>query len=175
MDERTAAPGTVTAGGVLLVVAAAAIAFDSLVGLIYAVPVTEAFQQAYAGVEGARFSVLSIRTTSAILLVVAAGLVLLAYLDQRGSATARINTWMLGGLLLCWGGASLFADPGPPRDVPDPAELERLLTAAVPGWLEPATAVSQVVTLVAVAAAMLLLTLPPSRRHFRTGGTAPPR
>ena len=174
MIRWPAAPRTVVGAGLALALAAAAIAFDSLIGLRYAVAVTEAFRRAYEGVEGVRFSVLSIRATSVILLVVAAGLILLAYFIQRASATARINTWVLGALLLCWGGSSLIADPGPPRDAPDPERLARLLDAAVPGWVGPVTTVSQLVSLLALATAMILLLLPSSHRHFRAGGPDPP-
>ena len=160
------APRTVSAGSALLLAAAAAITFDSVVGLIHARAVTEAFQIAYAQVESAQFSIVSIRATAVVLLVVAGGLGLLAYLNLRGSPAARVNTWVLGALLLCWGGYSLIAPARPPSTVPDPAQLERLLDAAVPAWVEPATAISQMVVLVAMLGAMILLARPPARRHF---------
>lgn len=159
-------PATVAAANLLLVLAATALAVSSITGLTYAEPVTEAFQRAYAGVEGVRFSVLSIRATGVILLVVAGGLVLLALFNQRGSATARIDTWMLGTLLVCWGGFSISSDRGPPESAPDPVALERMLAAAMPGWVDPVATASMSITVAAVLAAMVLLALPASHRFF---------
>jgi hypothetical protein len=167
----TPPPLSVTAANIALLVAAAGITTDSVIGLVLAEPVTEAFQQAYAGVEGVEFSVRSIRTTGAILLAAAGGLGLLAGLNHRGSRTARINTWVLGTLVLCWGGSSLSGERRAPRGVPDPAEFERLLAAAVPGWVDPVTTGTILTAMVAVLVAMLLLALPASNEFFR--GTGP--
>jgi hypothetical protein len=169
-------PASVTAANLALLVAAGAIATDSVIGLVLAEPVTDAFQQAYAPVAGAEFSVLSIRTTGAILLIAAGGLVVLAGLNHRGSRTAQINTWVLGALVLCWGGSSLTGERRAPRGAPDPAELERLLAAAVPGWVDPVTTGTSLSAMVAVTVAMLLLALPASNEFFRRAGPpGPPR
>lgn len=160
-------PATVSAANLLLLVAAAGIGIDGVIGLAHAEAVTAAFRRAYAGVEGVRFTVLSIQFTGVVLLVVAGGLTLLAALNQRGSGTARINTWVLGAILLCWGGNSVFSERRTPRNVPDPAELDRLLAEAVPGWVDPVTTTSIAVSMLALLAAMVLLALPPARGFFR--------
>lgn len=165
--DRGRAPATVTAATVLLLVAAAALATDGAIGLAYAVPVTEAFRRAYEGVPGADFSVLSIGFTAGVLLAAAGGLVVLAWFDRRGSRFARFQTWMLGAVLLCWGGSSLVTEPGEPSDVPDPAELERLLDQAMPGWADAATAGTMPVAVGALLPALVLLALPASGRFFR--------
>lgn len=166
-------PAIVSAACLLLVVAAAGIGADGVIGLLHAEAVTAAFRRAYAGVEGVRFTVASIQFTGVVLLVVAAGLIMLAAFNRRGSGTARINTWILGAIVLCWGGTSRFGERRPPRNAPDPAELDRLLAEAVPGWVEPVTRVSISISMLALLAAMVLLALPPAHRFFRT--TAPAR
>jgi hypothetical protein len=164
----------VSAASLLLLVAAAGIGADGVIGLVHAEAVTAAFRRAYAGVEGVRFTVLSIQYTGVVLLVVAAGLTLLAVFNHRGSGTARINTWILGAILLCWGGTSRVGERPSPRNAPDPAELDRLLAEAVPGWVEPVTRVSNSIALLALLAAMVLLALPPAHRFFRTAAAVRP-
>jgi hypothetical protein len=167
-------PAIVSAANLLLLVAAAGIGTDSVIGLVHAEAVTAAFTRAYAGVEGVRFTVLSIQYAGVVLLVVAAGLTVLAVFNHRGSGTARINTWILGAIVLCWGGSSRFSERRAPRRVPDPAELERLLAEAVPGWVEPVTRVTISISMLALLAAMVLLALPPAHRFFRTAAAARP-
>lgn len=165
-------PASVTVANLALLVAAAGLAMDSVIGLVLAEPVTAAFQEAYRG--EADFSVVSIRTTGGILLVAAAGLVLLAGLNQRASRAARVNTWVLGLLVLCWGSFTSLGGQSPtPRSAPDPAELERLLAEAIPGWVEPVTTATVLVSMLAVALAMLLLVLPSANEFFRQA--RPPR
>lgn len=165
-----APPGSVRVAGLALLLAAAGIAVDSGIGLVLAEPVTDAFRQAYAGVDGVDFSVVSIRANGAILLVAAAGLGLLAWFNQRGSRAARVHTWLLGALVLCWGGSSLLGGQRVPQRVPDPAELERLLAEAMPGWVEPVTTGTVLVAVLAAATAMVLLALPGANRFFREAG-----
>lgn len=167
------APVSVTVAGLALLVAAAGIAVDSVIGLVLAEPVTDAFRRAYAGVDGVDFSEASIRANGTILLIAAAGLVLLAWFNRRGSRAARVHTWLLGVLVLCWGGSSLLGERRVPQRVPDPAELERLLAEAMPGWVEPVTTGTVLVAVVAVAVAMVLLALPASNQFFRRADQPP--
>lgn len=159
-------PGVVTAANLALGVAAVALTTDAVIGLRYARAVTDVFQRAYADVPDARFSVVSIVTTSVILLVAAAGMGLLSYLNHRGRAAARIHTWTLGAVLLCWGVSSLNRQRGTPDSVPDPVAFEAMLAAALPGWVEPVTTVTAMVTVAGVLAAVLLLATPAAGRHF---------
>lgn len=160
-------PAVVSAANLLLLFAAAGVGADSLIGLAHAQAVTNAFRRAYAGVEGANFTVLSIGFTGLVLSLVACGLVALAFFNQRGSGTARVNTWVLGTILLCWGGPSVFTERPPSQTAPDPAELDRLLAEAVPAWVDPVTSVTIAISMLAVLVAMVLLALPPARQFFR--------
>ncbi len=164
-------PGMVTAANLALGVAAAAMTTDAVIGLRYARAVTDVFQRAYAEVPDTRFSIVSIITTSVILLVAAAGMLLLAYLNHRGRPAARIHTWILGAVVLCWGRPALNRDRGVPESVPDPAAFEAMLAAALPGWVEPVTTVTSMVTTAAVLAAILFLATPAAGQHFRPAPT----
>lgn len=159
-------PVSVTVANLALLVAATGLATDSVIGLVLAERVTAAVQEAYRG--EADFSVVNIQTTGIILLVAAGGLVLLAGLNQRGSRAARINTWVLGLLVLCWGSFTSLGGQSPtPRNAPDPAEYERLLAEAMPNWVEPVTVGTVLVSMLGVAVAMLLLVLPGANEFYR--------
>jgi hypothetical protein len=169
-------PAVVSVATLLMLVAAAAVLTDGLVGMAHAGAVTEAFRQAYAGVEAASWSVVNILVAGGVLLLLAAGLATLGILNLR--RRARLHTWMLGAVTVCWGGSSMVTGRRAPRDAPDPQRLQRLLDQAVPAWVGPLTRVTIAVAVVAVATAMVLLATPRAGDYFRdatprTGGPRP--
>lgn len=180
-----ARPSTVTISSYLLFLTAAL----QVVGLIVALSVTGTMQQvyedAYAGTDMESVGTLTTVTTIAgaiFGLLVAAGLVVLALLNNRGKNPSRIVTWVLGGIYLCCSGGGLALGAagsaltpdttGIDSNMPDPAQVQRDLEAALPGWYDPVNLLLGVVTVLALLAALILLALPPSNEFFRKPAVA---
>jgi len=180
-----ARPSTVTISSYLLFLIAAL----QLVGLIVALSVMGTMQQvyedAYAGTDMeavSTFTTISLIAGAIFGLLIAAGLVVLALLNNRGKNPSRIVTWVLGGIFLCCSGGGLAlgaagsALPTGPTstdpNMPDPAQVQRDLEAALPGWYEPVNLLLGVVTVLALLAALILLALPPSNDFFRKPAVA---
>lgn len=178
-------PGVVTAAGYLLILVAVLLAVDVVISATTIGPTFDVMRRAYAGagipnsdslvsfVKGATIFVI------VIYLLLAVGLGVLALFDMRGKNAARIVTWVLGGIGVCClgctsasgatggsfsGGFSQGQRGGPQIDA---AELSRQLKAAVPAWVGPVRTTVAVVSLLALLAVILLLTLPASNAYFR--------
>ncbi|MEV4627422.1 hypothetical protein AB0J90_14135 [Micromonospora sp. NPDC049523] len=172
-------PSTVTYAGYLLYLVAAV----QLIGAIITLPligtISDVYEEAYAGtdLDGAgAVGTATIVVTAVVGLVVAIGLVVLALLNNRGKNPARIVTWVLGGLFFCCSvaglaltaaGSALTPSSSGDANVPDEAEIQRMLNDRLPGWYEPLSNLLSVVAVLAVLAALILLALPPSNEFFR--------
>ncbi|MFY1635231.1 hypothetical protein ACN27F_18470 [Solwaraspora sp. WMMB335] len=173
-------PSTVTISSYLLYAVAAIQVISSVAGLSVLTVFDEVYTDAYGGTEYeavATFTTITLVATAVLGLLVAAGLVILALLNNRGKNPARIVTWVLGGIFLCCSGIGLIGglagnamtggasstDP----DLPDPTEVQAELEAALPGWFNPVNTVLGVIGLLALLAALILLALPPSNEFFR--------
>lgn len=179
-----ARPSTVTISSYLLYLVAAL----QVVGLIAVLSVMGTMQQVYrdayegTAAEGMEAIITVSLLGGAILsLLIAAGLVVLGLLNNRGKNPARIVTWVLGGIFLCCVGGGLAVNAagnaftgGVPTDpnMPDPAQVQRNLDAALPGWYDPVSTLLSVVGLLALLAALILLALPPSNEFFRKPAAA---
>jgi small-conductance mechanosensitive channel len=172
-------PATVTIAGILLLVVALT-ALIYLVASFAALPdLTTGFEEAYADTELADMAgVLAAFTVIAgvVYLLFGITLAILTVFNNQGRNGARITTWVVGGIALCCGGLSLLGtalgdatagmgqqDP----DLPDTEEVVEIIAQYQPAWFEPVTITSNVVGVLALAAALLLLALPPSNEFFR--------
>lgn len=176
-----ARPSSVTTSSYLLFLVAAIQVFTLISLLAVMGTFTEVYDNAYADTEmaeaGSTMVAISLVGGTIISLLVAAGLVVLALLNNRGKNPARIVTWVLGGIFLCCSGFGLVANAvggammGSPTstdpNVPDSAEVQRMLEEAMPGWYTPVTTLLGVVSFVALLVALILLALPPSNEFFR--------
>ncbi|WP_329105412.1 hypothetical protein OG792_32550 [Micromonospora sp. NBC_01699] len=171
-------PSTVTVAGYLLYLAAALQLIGALIALPFIGTINDVYEEAYAGSDlagaGAVGSV-TVIAGAVIGLIVAIGLVVLALLNNRGKNPARIVTWVLGGLFLCCSiaalslsaaGSALSPSSGD-ANLPDEAEVQRMLDDRLPGWYTPVTTLVSVLTVIAVLVALILLALPPSNEFFR--------
>jgi hypothetical protein len=178
-------PAAVTAAAVLLAAMAAAGLANAVIGLLSVQGITDRFR-ATADATDARGSdveglVAALRVGTGvgllIALVVAVLLVTLAVGILRGSAGARIATWVVCGLgVLCGvcGLAVLVGQRLVPADRTD-ADALRALTDAYPGWwlgLNTALLAGQLIGYLVVA---LLLVLPPANQFFRRRPPVPER
>lgn len=177
-------PATVTVAGLLiLLVALAAVGY--LVASIAAYPsFVDAFEQATAGTEAedvAGFAAAGTLITGVVYLLIAAALAILTIFNNQGRNPARITTWVVGGLGLCCGGASLISIAlgdftanmgGGEGETLDSDAVEQALVEHVPGWFDPVILTSTVVGVLALLGALILLALPPSNEFFRK--PAPP-
>jgi hypothetical protein len=176
-DTPRTRPGTVTASSWLLFLVAAiyVISFVAVVSTMGTV--MDVYRNAYAGTEMEGTEGIAVATTvgsSVLFLLIAAGLVVLGLLNNRGKNPARVVTWVVGGLALCCNGAGLalqgiMTSLPTPEDVegPDPMEVQRQVEAALPDWYMAFSLASQVVTILALIVALILLALPPSNEFFR--------
>ncbi|RKR89113.1 hypothetical protein BDK92_3450 [Micromonospora pisi] len=172
-------PSTVTIAGYLLYLVAGLQVVQLVLSLSVLDTFNDVFDEAYAGTDmadaGAAFGSASLIGGAVVGLVVAAGLVVLALLNNRGKNPARIVTWVLGGLFFCCSIAGLgltaagsaLAPSSTDANTPDQAEIQRLLDERLPGWYNPLTLTLSVITVLALLAALVLLALPPSNEFFR--------
>lgn len=170
-------PGIVTISSYLLIFYAVLALIDTVIGLTTLGTYQEIYRDAYAGtdaegLEGAvAFMVVAM---SLVRLLFAAGLVVLALLNNRGMNTARIITWVVGGIALCCTGVGLtFAAAGSAvggeasDDVVSQEEINRRLEEAVPSWHEPVLMLTAILGVIALLVALILLALPKSNEFFR--------
>jgi hypothetical protein len=171
-------PSTVTVAGYLLYLAAAL----QLIGAIITLPLigtfNDVYEEAYAGSDMAGAGAVGSATViggAVIGVIVAIGLVVLALLNNRGKNPARIVTWVFGGLFSCCtlatlslsaAGSALSPSSGD-ANLPDEAEVQRMLEDRLPGWYTPVGTLLSVLALIAVLVALILLALPPSNEFFR--------
>lgn len=168
-------PATVTIADALLIVTAIAYVVGFIAAISVIGTVTDVFREEFVGTEAegaegvaAAFYVV----VAAVNLLIAIGLVVLALLNNKGKNPARIVTWVLGGIGLCcagfgllgssMGGGGSFGSSEIDQD-----QLTQRLEDALPSWYEPANLAVLIVSLLALATAMLLLALPPSNEFFR--------
>ena len=172
-----ARPMVVTVADWLLWLAAALYIITSISTLAYTGTYSDVYEQAYAGTEaegGEAFAVGAVVATGVFFLLLGVAFAVLAMFNNQGRNGARITTWVLGGLALCCSGVGLLLSgltsgmEGPEVEGgPDPAEVERLLTEELPGWIEPFNLVGSVVSVLALIAALVLLALPQAHPFFR--------
>jgi hypothetical protein len=167
-------PATVTIANALLIVVAVVYVASFVVAISVIGTMTEVFEEEFAGTEaeGAEGVVAGVTVAvSAVYLLIAIGLVVLAVLNNKGKNPARIVTWVLGGIGLCCAGFGLLSSGintsfGGSGDI-DQEQLQRRLEDALPSWYEPANLAILIVSILALAGALLLLALPPSNEFFR--------
>lgn len=179
-------PSSVTISSYLLFLVALLFAIGAIVGLSTLGTISDVYREAYAGttVEGAESLITIFGAISAVIqLLFAAAFVVLAMLNNRGRNGSRITTWVLAGLGVCCTGLTLGGsafsgmNTGASGDMPDPAEVQRSLDAALPGWVGPVSITTSVISLLALLAAAILLLLPASNEFFRkpqAGAWEPP-
>ncbi|MGC4894435.1 hypothetical protein [Micromonospora sp. DT31] len=161
----------------LLIFVAALQVVNLIVALAVVGTIRDVMTDAYEGtsVEGVADVTYAITIGTAILsLLLAAGLVVLAVLNNRGKNASRITTWVLGGIMLCCTGGGLLnglaggmtgGDAG--GDVPSSQEIQRRLEDALPSWYTPVNLLLGLVALLALLAALILLALPKANEFFR--------
>jgi hypothetical protein len=173
-------PTSVTVSSYLLIL----VAVLQVIGLGVALSVLnatrEAYKEAFAGTSMAdqaeTFAVGTLIVTAVIGLLVAAGLIVLALINNRGKNASRIVTWVLGGLYVCCQGVGLaFSAAGSAvgmnnsdnANAPSQEEIRRVLDERLPSWYEPVSLALGVITVLALLAALILLALPSSNEFFR--------
>lgn len=187
-SERAGRPGVVTAVCVLLLVAAAGQVVATAATLAQIGALRHGYTAAFAGtrIAGAQDMMVSITAATAFAFgaLFTAAFVLLAVQNARGRRVARVLTWVVGALSICWSGTNLVStavgvagltggagNGGPSRDA-----IRRALEAALPGWYQPVLTVTGLVTIVAVVAAMVILAMPLVHDFYdRPGHRAPAR
>ena len=178
-------PGVVTAAGYLLILVAVLLAVNAVISTTTIGPIFEVMRKAYAeaGIPNSDSLVSFLKGATifvtVLYLLIAVGLGVLAVFDMRGKNAARIVTWVLGGIGVCclgctsasgtaggsFSGSFSQGQRGGPQI--DTAELSREIKAAIPAWVGPAQTTIAVVSLLALLAVILLLTLPPANAYFR--------
>lgn len=174
-----ARPTSVTVSSWLLFLVAALQLINTVVALSTMGTIADVYQRAYEGTAaagaGKTIATVTIVVTVVFGLLITIGLVVLAIFNNRGKNASRIVTWVIGGIWLCCSGVGLVSQLagnvmnfGARRDdMPDPAEVQRMLNDALPSWYRPVTVTTSVLTLVALLAALILLALPASNQFFR--------
>ncbi|HLU32502.1 MAG TPA: hypothetical protein VKZ74_00560 [Natronosporangium sp.] len=170
-------PMVVTASSWLLWLTAVLFILPALVSLAYIGTYSDVYQQAYAGTDAEGTEAVSVgiaAASSVFFILFGVGFALLGYFNSRGRNGSRITTWVLGGLALCCSGVGLVLsglasgmEGMQAEGAPDPAEVERMLSDALPGWFGPLNLVASIVGTLALLAVLVLLALPPANEFFR--------
>ncbi|MFF0654875.1 hypothetical protein [Micromonospora tulbaghiae] len=180
-------PGVVTLSSWLLILVAAIQVLNLIVALTVVGTIRDVLTEAYAGTSAESaadiayaFSII----TAVVSLLIAAGLVVLALLNNRGKNGSRITTWVLGGILFCCTGGGLLTGltggmtggGNTTGDMPSSEEIQRRLEDALPSWYTPVNLLLGLVALLALLAALILLALPQANEFFRKpkAGWEPP-
>ncbi len=170
-------PGVVTISSYLLIFYAVLTLTETVIGLTTLGTVRDIYRDAYAGTEaeGTEGVVVFVFVAMSMVgLLFAAGLVVLALLNNRGMNTARIITWVVGGIALCCTGVGLALSAANSAvggetsdDVASQEEIDRRLAEALPSWQEPVLTLTATLGAIAVLVALILLALPKSNEFFR--------
>jgi hypothetical protein len=170
-------PSTVTVSSYLLLATAALIVVSGILSLTTIGATTRVYRDVYAGTkaQGTEGVLVAGSVISVVVsLLLAAGLVVLALLNNRGKNPARIVTWVVGGLNVCCSGFGLIGSAAASRltlpsqpGMPDQAEIQRRLADALPSWFTPVSLVLGILSLLMLLVALVLLALPPSNAYFR--------
>lgn len=172
-------PASVTISSYLLFLVAVLQVIGAIVALSTMGTISEVYEDLYAGteLEGVGTTIGTVTSVAGAVfgLLVAAGLVVLALLNNRGKNPARIVTWVLGGIFLCCTGFGLVSQlagsalnmGGDTAEGPSPAEVQEALSQALPSWYMPVVLGTSILTLLALLVALILLALPPSNEFFR--------
>lgn len=111
--------------------------------------------------------------TAVVYALIAVGLSVLAFFNNKGKNASRIITWVFAGLGLCCnviglgGSVSSAAMSGSGPGGLNQAQVEAQVAAAMPGWYEGAGFATTLLTVLALLAAIVLLALPASNAYFR--------
>lgn len=178
-------PAVVTVSSALLIGLAVLYVISFVATLAQLGTMNDVAREAVAGtdLEGAE-GVLSVSfiAASAVLLLLSAGLVVLAILNAKGKNPARIVTWVVGGVFLCCsGGGLLLSGVTAGMQTSDPAAtggfdqeaFERELSERLPGWFETLNSVVNILGLVMLIVALILLALPAANEFFRKAPEQP--
>lgn len=171
-------PATVTIAGLLLLLVTLASVVYLVSSLTALGPMTEAFEEAYAGTEledAAGFLAVFTTIAGVVYLLFGIALAILTIFNNQGRNGARITTWVLGGIGLCCGGLSLVTTAlgdftsgmGEDPNLPETEEVVAIMEEHLPGWYDPVILTTTVVGVLALAIGLLLLALPPSNEFFR--------
>ncbi|MGW0435193.1 hypothetical protein ACWDV4_21965 [Micromonospora sp. NPDC003197] len=175
-------PGVVTISSLLLFLVAGLQVLALITSFLVLDTMNDVYEQAYADTDlaGMSDSLSTFTTAGAIIgsiisLIIAVVLVLLAIFNNMGKNGSRIATWVIGGIFVCCSGFGLLGTVAgsslsmetDSTTEPDPAEIQRMLDEALPGWYEPVTLATSLFTLIALLVALILLALPAANEFFR--------
>jgi hypothetical protein len=172
-------PAVVTVACWLLCLVAAAQVLSAVVTLSQLGAAGQAYREVFAEtpMKGAEDMFVAMTAASAVGfgLLLGVGYVVLAVVDGRGRNPARIITWIVAGLSICFSVAGLVlnsaapstAGTGSANGAPSAQEIQQALDNTWPGWYQPLLTTIGVVSLVALVATVILLALPAANRFFR--------
>ena len=187
--EQTRRPAVVSAAAYLMILIAALEVVNIISTFASMNKILDATKLAYASSPNVDTVVNATRISQIVGIVfgllLAAGFVILAFLDLGGRQAARIVTWVLTGLgVLCFGcgaigvaGSGLLSgmQRGSVNGV-DVQEATRQISAATPAWVKPVGLITLIINLIAAILVIILLALPAANAYFRRASqvTEPP-
>jgi hypothetical protein len=177
--EQKRRPAVVTVACWLLCAAAASQVLSAIVTLSQVGATKQAYRKVFAEtpMKGAEDMFVAMTAASAVGfgLLLGVGYVVLASLDARGKNPARIVTWVIAGLSICFSGCGVAMNAlgpssfggGSANGAPSGQEIQQALNDAWPGWYQPTLTTIGVVSFVALISAVVLLALPIANEFFR--------
>jgi hypothetical protein len=138
-----------------------------------------AFTKAFAGTQlaGAEDMMVAITgaTTVGRSLLFAVGYTVLGVLNGRGKNPARVVTWAVAVLSICCSGSDLASNAiaatsfggNASAGGPSSQQIQQTLREHLPGWYQPALTTTNLISIAAILAAVVLLALPIANEFFR--------
>lgn len=159
-----ARPATVRAASYLLFAIGGITLLKAAVDLIVVNTPLSVYRDAYTGGTGSGFASIAAATFDIFL---AAGVAILAIMNNHGRNGSRVTTFVLGGIFLLCGGLDSVGDlPSSGKAAGTLADRGRF-AAALPSGYGILFAFLDLLIVLAVVGAVVLLALPPTNRFFR--------
>jgi len=177
-------PAVVTAGSVLILVGALALAVLAIVEFSVLNAAGEALNALYTTPDtkgfGTAVALVFFGGAAALDIIFAVTLGILGVFDLRGKRPARIMSWIVGGLaLVCCGcGSAVYSGVGfetlpvtqgsnQASDGPTNEQIADALLGALPSWFTGAVLGLVIVMIMTLLIGLILLSLPTSNAYFR--------
>jgi len=170
-------PTTVTVASYLLYAMAALELIAVILGFVTLPKLQRAYQDAFQNVQGGSTAATIATVVGVVVgvlgLLFALAFAILGVFVGRGRNGARITAWIIVGLSVCCFGSGLFGSSfgnsfrSSGNGAPDATEIQRKITAAVPGWYPGVSLTLSVLNLLMAIAVIVLLLLPASNDFFR--------
>lgn len=174
---ETRRPAVVTVAVWLLYVSSALQALIMVLTVSQLTTLRDVYNELYANTNvrdpGDRIAALSGAYTVGLGVLLAVGYIVLAIYVGRGRHAARVITWAVAGVSICYSGMNLVSlalsldNKADGSGGPTPEQIQKAINAALPSWYDPLLTTLTASALGTIVIVVVLLTLPIANPYFR--------